>query len=299
MALWGCGKAVRGALLLPMAWDPVTLDADESCALCLHFFYHNVSATRRSIVKVLHECRVLDLSFWQKPVYQRAQTDDEPSDTDDDDATERKQQRRAQREQTNAACLAHASFLYQVMRFQRVQTLHLTNVNSEYGCRLVRDVRKSFARHGFFRVTEQPEGSGTYALISEDRAPEPLAIEDIRAKNQTRALDAITRPDQYRWLVGQYSVKEDALSAKEALLLQEFQVVVKVWNDRGKPEFHFSRGTSLRHIRKGEAREIYADVLAGLRTRYPAWAQHLPPPQDSPSKLHRQLMGASPIGART
>jgi len=71
--------------------------------------------------------------------------------------------------------------------------------------------------------------------------------------------------------------------------LMEFSVVVKVWSrsvgifpipvgegdaqTREKVLFNFCvGGSSYRHIRKGEARELYADVLQTLTDLYPNWA---------------------------
>lgn len=74
----------------------------------------------------------------------------------------------------------------------------------------------------------------------------------------------------------------EPLGLKEAFFLQEFTVVVKVWSTglgrdaKEKVLFNFAFGSTVRSVRKGDAREIYSDVLEKLMAKYPAWAAGLP-----------------------
>jgi hypothetical protein len=174
------------------------------------------------------------------------------------------------------------------MRFRSLQSLRLTNVPPEYGCRLVKDVRKAFKHMGFFRVFYE---DNSYTVVGEDREPEPLDLGMLRLENARRyAMAERQREPELRWLAGTFDLKPgEPLSPKEALFLQEFTVVVKVWSSHGiftaagagtppkeKVLFNFcAGGTAHRNIRKGEARELYGDVLEKLKQAYPRWAAAL------------------------
>merc|ERR1719240_859020 len=109
----------------------------------------------------------------------------------------------------------------------------------------------------------------------------------MRLENTQRFHSAQHEENRNRWVSEVFVNKpNEALSPKEALFLMEFSVVVKVWSKtvglfpiveqphaKEKILFNFCvGGASYRHIRKGEARELYADVLQKLKELYPNWA---------------------------
>jgi hypothetical protein len=174
-----------------------------------------------------------------------------------------------------------------VLRFRSLQDLKLTNVPPEYGCKLVKDVRRSFKHLGHFRVLWE---QNAYTVIAKNQEPERLDVDKMRLENAQRFHSAQHEEHRNRWVSETFSNKpNETLSLKEALFLMEFSVVVKVWSrpvgifpvgeqaqSKEKVLFNFCvGGSAYRHIRKGEARELYADVLQKQKELYPNWAASL------------------------
>merc|ERR1711937_622587 len=116
-------------------------------------------------------------------MYERPLTDDEPSDRDDDNTAERKRERRVRREKANAANFAHAALLFHVLRFRNLQDVKLTNVPPEYGCKLVKDVRRGFKHLGHFRVLWE---NNSYTVIAKNQEHAPLDPNAMRVENTRR-----------------------------------------------------------------------------------------------------------------
>lgn len=278
-------KELQGVMVTSTAWDPFVVTGRESKHLCMNFYSRTItlSPCQRQIVRTHQESKSLTMELWDRPMYERPLTDDEPSDRDDALSAERKRERRARREKANAANFAHAALLFHVLRFRSLQDLKLSNVPPEYGCKLVKDVRRSFKHLGHFRVFWE---QNAYTVVAKNQEPAPLDVDAMRLENAQRFHSAQRDEHRNRFMSEVFVNKPDeVLSPKEALFLMEFSVVVKVWSttvglfpvgeaaDRpAKVVFNFCvGGSSYRHIRKGEARELYADVLQKLKELYPTW----------------------------
>jgi hypothetical protein len=283
--LFLASKDLQGVMVTPAAWDPFVVSGRESKHLCMNFYSRTMlSPCQRQLLRMHQESKSLSMELWDRPMYERPLTDDEPSDRDDDNAAERKRERRVRREKANAANFAHAALLFHVLRFRSLQDLKLTNVPPEYGCKLVKDVRKSFKHLGHFRVFWE---QNAYTVVAKNQEPARLDLDEMRLENAQRFHSAQHEENRNRWVSEVFVNKpNEALSPKEALFLMEFSVVVKVWSKNvglfpiGQPDhakekvlFNFCvGGSSYRHIRKGEARELYAEVLLSLKELYPNWA---------------------------
>merc|ERR1719261_384928 len=106
-------------------------------------------------------------------------------------------ERRTKRERANAANFAHAALLFHVLRFRSLQDLKLTNVPPEYGCKLVKDVRRSFKHLGHFRVTWE---QNAYTVVAKNQEPAPLDMNAMRLENAQRFHTTLHDDHRHRWV---------------------------------------------------------------------------------------------------
>merc|ERR1719387_3328195 len=77
-------KELQGVMATPSTWDPLVVTRRESKHLCLNFYSRTMlSSYQRQILRTHQESKSLDMELWDRPMYERPLTDDEPSDRDD------------------------------------------------------------------------------------------------------------------------------------------------------------------------------------------------------------------------